>query len=168
MAHHGVLQLIEDVIHHIHLKAFFYILLIIPSSYLLNKAKKIGKRSHNIVGPVGTRVPMDLYFASPVRWADEIPLSPRRGTPRVATRKESSRGTKYGRMPEETGLTALFHGDAFLYKEVNTSSSRGPSGLLRVASLQRNLCRMHMASAEAAVRCVSPGAVTSAPQLPNW
>ena len=34
------------------------------------------------VGPVGTRVPMDLSFAGPVRWVDEIPLSSRRGMPR--------------------------------------------------------------------------------------
>ena len=103
------------------------------------------------VGTVGTRVPMDLSVASPISWADGIPLSPRRGTPGEAARKESSRGTKYGRLPRVTGLMAFLYGDAFLYKEVNTSSSRGPYDLLRVASLQRNRCRTHMPSAEAAV-----------------
>ena len=54
------------------------------------------------VGPVGTRVPMDLSSASPVRWVDEIILSPRREAPGETARKESSRSAKYGRMPEET------------------------------------------------------------------
>ena len=61
---------------------------------------------NGVVGPVGTRVPIDLSFAGPVRWVDEIPLSPRRGMPGETAREESSRGTKYRRMPEETGLAA--------------------------------------------------------------
>ena len=59
------------------------------------------------VGPVGTRVPMDLSSASPVRWVEEILRSPRRDARGETARKESSRSIEYGRMPEETGLTAF-------------------------------------------------------------
>ena len=43
------------------------------------------------VGPVGTRVPMDLSSASPGGVVDEILLSPRRDAPGETARKESSR-----------------------------------------------------------------------------
>ena len=43
------------------------------------------------IGSVGTRVPMDLSSASPVRWVNKFPLSPRHGAPGETARKESSR-----------------------------------------------------------------------------
>ena len=77
---------------------------------------------------------------------DEIKLSHRHlGRLRGRSPREDA---KVRRMPAETGLAAE---GSILSKEVNDVSSRGPPGLLRVPSLQRNLYKMHMASAEAAV-----------------
>ena len=96
------------------------------------------------VGPVGTRVPMDLSVIGPVRMGMRISLSPRRE--RLGrTRGKDSRAAKYRESPGEASQAALLWGGASLFREVNPCSSRGPPGLLRVASVQSKASRAHMA-----------------------
>ena len=99
------------------------------------------------VGPVGTRVPMDLSAFGPVRTGMNIPPSPRcerLGRPRG---KEPPRAAKCTESPREASRAVLPWGDVIFFWGVNPNSSRGPPGLLKVASVRSKVRRAHMAAA---------------------